>query len=114
MKEFSLKPVTKEIRIKLDGIEQAIVLKRISGGERNEAYRQATKTNITMNGQANATIDTFMVKELLLTKGIISAPFHTDLAGVKALDHELQDYLYEEFDNLNEVNEKKSQNGENN
>jgi hypothetical protein len=98
---------TKEVPLMVNGTKVKITLKKLTTGVRNKIRSECTKTTI-LAGQPQVKVDETEIQEKILAQAIISAPFDTSVEGIKKLPYEVTDYLFEEYRNFAEPDQKKT------
>lgn len=99
---------TKEVQIDWQGRPERVVLKRLTFGEKNRLAEESTEIRL-IAGQPNAKVSISAMKELGLLKSIITAPFPITLEQIRNLDPDTGELLFNEFQSLNNLDEKKGE-----
>lgn len=83
---------TMSLDIIVNGKPEKIILKKLSSGERSKITSSCTKTKY-LAGQPQIDVNNAEIESALLSAAIVSAPFPSDIAGIKALPSDVTDYI---------------------
>lgn len=95
-----------EVEIQWQGRPEKVVMRRLTFGEKNKLAEESTNIKI-IGGMPHTTVSISAMKELGVLKGLVTAPFPINLESVRQLDPEIGERLFEEFQKLNDLEEKK-------
>jgi len=97
---------TISVDIVVNGKTEQIVLRKLSSGVQGRIRTLCTKTKF-LAGQPQITINDAELESQLLQAAIVSAPFPTDLAGIKDLPSEVGSYLLSKWSNFTKSSSEK-------
>ena len=98
---------TKNVPLMVNGKKENVVLQKLSTGVRNKIRKAHTITSYR-GKEPNFQVDETAIQEEILAKAIIEAPFELGIKSVQSLPGEVSDYLFEQYVQFSELDEKKN------
>lgn len=105
---FKYLELKKEISIEWDGNPEKVVIKQMSNEELSFCRRQANEVRL-IGKETVVKFDQELFKDLVIQKGIFSAPFKPDLSDIRKLNPAFVNALANEIVAYNKLSDEKKE-----